>query len=140
MVDVPQNYSVNPELNSYQQKKNLAEGLMDIALLSANANQLRYVLQFYNGQPFQMLAISFITASLAMQAIVGIGLIMNSRYNMAEHEDHQCANRVNDWTVAGIFLITIINVFVASFGIPQSDEGILRSSTQTPAFAEEPDG
>jgi hypothetical protein len=36
--------AIFPSLNLYQQKKLIAQGMMDLALLSANANQLRYVL------------------------------------------------------------------------------------------------
>lgn len=31
---------------TYDTKKNMAQGMMDIALLTANANQLRYILEF----------------------------------------------------------------------------------------------
>lgn len=34
-----------PDVNLYQQKKTVAQGMMDLALFSANANQLRYVLE-----------------------------------------------------------------------------------------------
>lgn len=34
-----------PDINVYQHKKTLAQGMMDLALFSANANQLRYVLE-----------------------------------------------------------------------------------------------
>ena len=33
------------DVNSYATKKTVAQGMMDIALLTANANQLRYVLE-----------------------------------------------------------------------------------------------
>jgi hypothetical protein len=32
--------------NTYAAKKTVAQGMMDIALITANANQLRYVLEF----------------------------------------------------------------------------------------------
>ncbi|XP_060653017.1 uncharacterized protein LOC132789189 [Drosophila nasuta] len=35
----------SPDLNVYQSRKTLAQGMMDLALLSANANQLRHVLE-----------------------------------------------------------------------------------------------
>ena len=33
------------DVNTYATKKTVAQGMMDIALLTANANQLRYVLE-----------------------------------------------------------------------------------------------
>lgn len=54
------------------------------------------------------------------QIAVGVGLIINSRYNVKEHDDICKADRINDFTVIGIFLITIVNVFIASFGVATS--------------------
>ncbi|KAH0816275.1 hypothetical protein GEV33_006516 [Tenebrio molitor] len=40
-----------PDVNVYQHKKTVAQGMMDLALFSANANQLRYVLESFNRHP-----------------------------------------------------------------------------------------
>lgn len=106
-------------LNAYQQKKSLAEGMMDLALLSANANQLRYVLLLFDGQAYHYISITGIALSLALQIVVGVGLVVNSRYDVMHREGITKADKINDWTVVGIFLITIINVFIASFGITE---------------------
>lgn len=106
-----------PDVNIYQHKKTLAQGMMDLALLSANANQLRYVLQTDGGHPYYYPSLTMIGASLFLQIAVGIGLIWNSRYNVKE-DDQMCkAERANNWTVIGIFLVTILNVFISSFGV-----------------------
>lgn len=48
---------------------------------------------------------------------MGIGLIMNSRYNVKD-DKHMCiADKINNMTVLGIFLITIVNVFITSFSV-----------------------
>lgn len=61
---------VIPDVNVYQQKKNLAQGMMDLALLSANANQLRYVLEAGSTyHPYYIPSLIFITASLILQVI-----------------------------------------------------------------------
>ena len=49
------------------------------------------------------------------QVAVGITLLWNSMYNV-KHEMQQ-ANRANNYTVIGIFLVTVINVFVSAFGV-----------------------
>lgn len=56
-----------PDINYYQQKKTLAQGMMDIALFSANANQLRYVLESYDRHPYYYPSIVFIGLSLIIQ-------------------------------------------------------------------------
>lgn len=106
-----------PDVNIYQHKKTLAQGMMDLALLSANANQLRYVLQTDGGHPYYYPSLVLIGSSLILQIAVGIGLIWNSRYDVNDNAQMCKANRANNWTVIGIFLVTIFNVFISSFGV-----------------------
>ncbi|XP_011635329.1 uncharacterized protein LOC105425983 [Pogonomyrmex barbatus] len=108
---------VTPDVNIYQHKKTLAQGMMDLALLSANANQMRYVLQTDGRHPYFFPSLTMIGLSLFLQIAVGIGLIWNSVYNVKEHEQMCKANKANNWTVIGIFLVTILNVFISSFGV-----------------------
>ncbi|GBP33919.1 Ninjurin-1 [Eumeta japonica] len=112
-----------PDVNTYQQKKNLAQGMMDLALLSANANQLRYVLESSTNHPYYYPSIVLISFSIIFQVLVGIGLILNSRYNVKDESDICKADKINNMTVLGIFLITLVNVFITSFsvGAPTSD-------------------
>ncbi|XP_049875447.1 ninjurin-A-like isoform X2 [Pectinophora gossypiella] len=106
-----------PDVNTYQQKKNLAQGMMDLALLSANANQLRYVLESSASHPYYYSSLTFISLSIILQIGVGIGLIMNSRYNVKDEKDICKADKINNMTVLGVFLITITNVFITSFSV-----------------------
>uniref|UniRef100_A0A6V7IVU7 Ninjurin-1 n=1 Tax=Bracon brevicornis TaxID=1563983 RepID=A0A6V7IVU7_9HYME len=109
------------DVNVYQQKKTLAQGMMDLALISANANQLRYVLESKN-HPFYYASLTMICLSLSLQIAVGIGLIWNSRYDVKEDTQVPHANRANNWTVIGVFLVTILNVFISSFGVIDSSD------------------
>ncbi|CAK9832261.1 NijA [Anthophora retusa] len=113
---VPPTESI-PDVNIYQHKKTLAQGMMDLALLSANANQLRYVLQTDGGHPYYYPSLVMIGASLFLQIAVGIGLIWNSRYNVKDDVQMCKAEKANNLTVIGIFLVTILNVFISSFGV-----------------------
>lgn len=56
-----------PDINVYQHKKTLAQGMMDLALFSANANQLRYVLDSFDRHPYYYPSLIFITLSLILQ-------------------------------------------------------------------------
>lgn len=93
--------------------------MMDLALLSANANQLRYVLESYDRHPYYYFSVTFIVASLVFQVLVGIGLVLNSRYNVKNEDDICKANKINDMITIAILLITIINVFVSAFGVAE---------------------
>ncbi|XP_037820607.1 uncharacterized protein LOC119609581 isoform X2 [Lucilia sericata] len=112
-----------PDINAYQHKKTLAQGMMDLALLSANANQLRYVLESYDRHPYYYASLIFISLSIIFQIIVGVGLILNSKYNVKNEKEICRANKVNNYTVIGIFIVTVVNVFISAFGVadPQSE-------------------
>nr|XP_037873234.1 ninjurin-1 isoform X3 [Bombyx mori] len=112
--------SVTPDVNTYQQKKNLAQGMMDLALLSANANQLRYVLESQTSHPYYYPSLAFIGLSIILQIAVGVGLILNSRYDVNDKKEICKADKINNMTVLGIFLITFVNVFIASFSVSSS--------------------
>lgn len=58
------------------------------------------------------------------QIAVGIGLIINGRYNIKREGEVWKADRINNFTVIGIFLITIINVFISAFGVADSTSNV----------------
>ncbi|GJQ70223.1 hypothetical protein Trydic_g22676 [Trypoxylus dichotomus] len=117
-----------PDVNLYQHKKTVAQGMMDLALFSANANQLRYVLESSN-HSYYYPGIVLISFSLIFQVAVGVGLLWNTRYNIKNEKEMSIANKVNNFTVVGIFLITVINVFISAFGTTTG-----ASSAPTPAI------
>ncbi|GLV39256.1 Ninjurin A [Carabus blaptoides fortunei] len=121
-----------PDVNVYQHKKTLAQGMMDLALFSANANQLRYVLESSSQHPYYYPSIVFISFSLFFQVAVGVGLIWNSRYNVKDKREICIANKINNFTVIGIFLITVINVFISAFGVANTPTVITVPATTGP--------
>lgn len=101
---------------------------MDLALLSANANQLRYVLETGDHHPYFMFSLVFICLSIGIQVLVGLGLVLNSRYNVKKEDDICKANRINDMITVGILLITIVNVFVSAFGVAEKNQITVKQS------------
>ncbi|KFM68875.1 Ninjurin-1, partial [Stegodyphus mimosarum] len=69
--------------NIYSTKKTVAQGMMDLALLTANASQLKLILK-YNQEKSAVffIHITCICISIALQIVVGVLLIVNSRYNI----------------------------------------------------------
>lgn len=55
--------------NLYRNKKLLSHGLMDVALFSANANQLRYVLESSDGSTFFVICVVLLLISIFLQVI-----------------------------------------------------------------------
>ncbi|XP_037940746.1 ninjurin-1-like [Teleopsis dalmanni] len=111
-----------PDVNAYQRKKTFAQGMMDLALLAANANQLRFVLDTNSAHPYYYVGIVLIAMSIALQIIVGIGLIWNTRYDIKNEEEISKANKISNFTVIGIFIVTIVNVLIAAFSVIDSKD------------------
>ncbi|KAG5678189.1 hypothetical protein PVAND_007882 [Polypedilum vanderplanki] len=109
-----------PSLNLYQQRKTIAQGMMDLALLSSNANQLRYILDYKERNHYYYISLSLISTSLVLQILVAIALVFKSRYNIENEKEYENADRINNFITMGILMITIINVFTSAFGVPSS--------------------
>lgn len=55
------------DANRYATKKTIAQGMLDIALLTANASQLKYILQVGQKHEFYTLMLIMISVSIIMQ-------------------------------------------------------------------------
>ncbi|XP_019758170.1 ninjurin-1 isoform X5 [Dendroctonus ponderosae] len=80
-LDCFKNMSVSPvnraaekslDVNKYATKKTIAQGLLDVALLTANASQLKYVLQVGEKHEFYSLMLSLISLSIVLQVTAGL--------------------------------------------------------------------
>lgn len=66
------------DANRYATKKTIAQGMLDIALLTANASQLKYILQVGEKHEFYTLMLTLITISIILQVSCFIWVIFNS--------------------------------------------------------------
>lgn len=101
--------------NVFAAKKTVAQGMMDIALLTSNANQLRYVLQFGNSTRTYAISVALILLSILLQVAVGIILIFKGRSDLLGEKKRHHAHEMNKLVVIGVFAVTVINIFIASF-------------------------
>lgn len=109
-----------PDLNLYQNKKTMGTGMMDLALLVTNVNQLRHIFSsFATNSPYFYITLTLVITSIVLQIVVGICLAINSRYDVKDCEEVCKADRINNWITAIIFLITAINVVIPSLGVPE---------------------
>lgn len=117
-------------------KKVFTQGFLDIALLTSNASQLRYVLEEgKKGSVFYKSSVILISISLSFQILVGIALLMrvalekikkkklkkqalDTTNKSCRHEDEfEWIEFFDSFISIGILLILIINVFIAAFGV-----------------------
>ncbi|TRY75409.1 hypothetical protein TCAL_01610 [Tigriopus californicus] len=82
------------DANRYATKKTLAQGMLDIALLTANASQLKYVLQVGEEKhPFFYLLLVLIISSIVLQVLTAIVLLIIGPIGI-EGTDEQKAKRL----------------------------------------------
>ncbi|XP_040063270.2 ninjurin-2-like [Ixodes scapularis] len=117
------------DVNLYATKKSIAQGMMDIALLTANASQLKHLL--HEGPEvnrFFGLTVACVALSIALQVLVGVLLIFNGRYNINKTHQQRRAETLNNLVIIGVFLITVINIFVSAFSGPDTPRWVSEKS------------
>jgi len=119
--DNPQEEETRRQFNSYATKKTLAKGLLDIGLLMANASQLKSLLSLGSAQDYFYANLVLISLSIILQIIVGVILLVLGSIEGKISDTKKTAERLNDVTVGFVFAITILNIFIAAFGIKLSE-------------------
>ncbi|XP_017779223.1 PREDICTED: ninjurin-1-like [Nicrophorus vespilloides] len=95
--------------------KTSAQGMMDIALLTSNANQLRYLTMLNQRSAFYTLLIILISTSLFLQVAVGVCLIVRAMGEYKNQPESAAVKHMNIFGTCAVYAILIINVFIASF-------------------------
>uniref|UniRef100_A0A8C6WV64 Si:ch1073-278o19.1 n=1 Tax=Neogobius melanostomus TaxID=47308 RepID=A0A8C6WV64_9GOBI len=105
-------------MNHYANKKSAAESMLDVALLMANASQLKAVME--QGPDFSFtILIVLISISLILQILVGILLIFIVKWNLNDANMHYRLNILENMATALVFIIVVVNVFITAFGVQQ---------------------
>lgn len=102
--------------NSYATKKTVSQGLFDVALLTANASQLKYSLQLGDKNKFYLVIVVLICTSIILQVLVGVLFIYQGLINLNEPNRQKRLNIINNLSTIMVFVITVINVFISGFG------------------------
>merc|ERR1711892_192716 len=97
--------------------KTFALGLMDIALLSANANQLRESLELCG--PYRPLMITLLSISILLQVIASAILIKERATN--KQEDYKKCHKYNTYVSILVMCIIVVNVLATAFGGPNNE-------------------
>lgn len=105
--------SMNPNL--YATKKTLAQGMLDVALLSVNATQLKTVIKRGDEHDFYTLLVVLISLSIALQILVGMVFLVLGFVNLNKDKNHRMAEILNNVATAAVFAVTVLNILTASF-------------------------
>ncbi|XP_036803296.1 ninjurin-1-like [Salvelinus namaycush] len=109
-------------MNHYANKKSAAESMLDVALLMANASQLKAVLE--QGPDFSLYTplITLISISLSLQVTVGVLLIFIVRWNLNDQSKHFRLNVMENLATGLVFVIVVVNVFITAFGVQKPNQ------------------
>ncbi|XP_029456722.1 ninjurin-1 [Rhinatrema bivittatum] len=115
-------------VNHFTNKKSAAESMLDIALLMANASQLKAVIEQGPSFSFYTPLIVLISISLVLQIIVGVILIFIVKYDLNNPAKHAKLDHLNNIATGLVFIIVVVNVFVTAFGVQKPS--VMPSSKQ----------
>uniref|UniRef100_A0A672IVJ1 Ninjurin 1 n=1 Tax=Salarias fasciatus TaxID=181472 RepID=A0A672IVJ1_SALFA len=108
-------------MNQYANKKSAAESMLDVALLMANASQLKAVLDQGSNFPFYAPTVALISISLCLQVTVGIVLIFIVRWDLNDEQKHWRLNLMESVATGLVFIIVVVNIFIAAFGVHRTN-------------------
>merc|ERR1712227_165658 len=81
--------------NRYATKKTIAQGMLDIALLSSNASQLKYILSVGEEHEYYMPMLVLIISSIVLQVLNGLAQVLMGPLNLDKEEFKSFLNIVN---------------------------------------------
>ncbi|KAK2832178.1 hypothetical protein Q7C36_015640 [Tachysurus vachellii] len=110
----------NLNMNQYATKKTVAESMLDVALLMANASQLKAVLEQGPGFKYFLIVIVLIAVSLFFQVLAGAFFILMARKDLNVVANHRKLDLMNNIATALVFLTVIINIFITAFGVQKT--------------------
>ncbi|XP_069823172.1 ninjurin-1 [Dendropsophus ebraccatus] len=116
----------NLNMNHYANKKSAAESMLDIALLMANASQLKAVIEQGPSFSFYVPLITLITISLIFQVVVGVLLIFIVKYDLNNPAKHTKLDNLENAATGLVFIIVVVNVFITAFGVQKPADGSTR--------------
>ncbi|XP_044878653.1 ninjurin-1 isoform X1 [Mauremys mutica] len=107
-------------VNRYANKKSAAESMLDIALLMANATQLKAVMEQGPSFSFYIPLIVLISISLILQVAVGVLLIFLVKYDVRKTEKQAKLDFLNNLATGLVFIIVVVNIFITAFGVQKT--------------------
>jgi len=112
-------------VNRYATKKTAAQGMLDLALLTSNAAQLKFVLAAGEKYEYYEASLALIIISLVLQGVAGILFLIVGGLDINDEKHHRTADVINNVITGIILLITIVNVVISAFDIQSATSGLV---------------
>lgn len=112
-----------PTYSYYSRKRIVAEGLLDLGLLMANATQLKTLISVGNVQKYYWPILGATSLSIVIQIIIAVMLLVLGTVEKGSNSS-QRAIRLHHATVVLILIVTVINIFITAFWINVQPDNI----------------
>lgn len=134
-LKVPQN--VNMNLNSFVSRKTVSQGMLDLALLTANAAQLKRVLNNGPGNKFYNLLVTMIILSMVLQVCfilifdqlfkfscpqvfqAVLICLLAIYFDLNKVEEHRRTNITNNILLMATIISVSVNIVISTFDIAE---------------------
>ncbi|MBN3325777.1 NINJ1 protein, partial [Atractosteus spatula] len=91
--------------------------MLDVALLMANASQLKSVVEQGPEFKYYMVLLVLIGISLFFQVVAGVLFIVMARKDLNNVSNQKTLDTVNNVATWLVFVTTVINIFITAFGV-----------------------
>ncbi|XP_055594111.1 ninjurin-2-like isoform X2 [Uranotaenia lowii] len=106
----------NLDLNSYATRKSFAQGMLDLALLTANASQLKYLLTVGEVHEFYHLLMTLVILSISLQVFQAVMIIILAVVlDINKVEQHKKSDILNNVLIIFTVISVVINVIISAF-------------------------
>ncbi|KAL9704047.1 hypothetical protein quinque_007565 [Culex quinquefasciatus] len=111
------------DLNDYATRKSFAQGMLDLALLTANASQLKYLLTVGEVHEFYHLLLTLVIVSISMQVFQAVMIIILAVVlDINNVEQHRKSDILNNILIIFTVISVVINVIISAFDMKTQND------------------
>ncbi|ETN67881.1 ninjurin A [Anopheles darlingi] len=115
-------------LNSYATRKSIAQGMLDLALLTANASQLKYILTVGTAHEFYHLLLTLIIISISLQLFQALLIVVLAVvFDVNKVEEQKRSDYLNNILIGITVISVVVNVIISAFDM-KSQSDVLKQS------------
>ncbi|KPP63022.1 ninjurin-2-like [Scleropages formosus] len=107
-------------INHYATKKSVAESMLDVALLMANASQMKAVLEQGPEFKYYITVLVLIGVSLLLQVLAGALFVVMARKDLNNVANQRRLDVLNNVATGLVFVTVIVNIFITAFGVQKT--------------------
>ncbi|XP_065091563.1 ninjurin-2-like [Ochlerotatus camptorhynchus] len=110
------NKSNKLDINDYATRKTFIQGMLDLALLTANAAQLKYLLTVGSAHPFYNFLLILVITSISLQILQAIIIIvLGTLFNINKLEEQRKSDIINNVLICVSVVSVVINIIISAF-------------------------